>query len=142
MKDFQFLNFEYYEYLNEQGQKEYCIKGMLHNWHFASFENKKQVKKFFKTFGIKKVKRLVRQKNYKSWAINKNITEYSFIGKYQLPPQAKKIKALSNGAIVDCYYTTTENTIEFYRPNPNAKNVYLPLPIEESIKYHKENGTF
>lgn len=142
MKDFQFLNFEYCEYLNEQGQKEYCIKGMLNNWHFASFENKKQVKKFFKTFGIKKDKRLIRHRNYKSWAINKNIAEYSFTSKGQLPPQAKQIKALSNGAVVDCYYTTTKNTIEFYRPNPNAKSVYLPLPIEESIKYHKENGIF
>lgn len=142
MKDFQFLNFEYCEYLNEQGQKEYYIKGMLNNWHFASFENKKQVKKFSKTFGIKKVKRLVRHKNYKSWIINKNIIEYSFTSIWQLPPQAKQIKALSSGATVNCYYTTTKNTIEFYRPNPNAKNVYLPLDIEESIKYHKENGTF
>lgn len=55
---------------------------------------------------------------------------------------AKPIKALSNGSIVDCLYISQKDRVLFYRPNPNCKEFYKPLPTEEHIKYVKENGTF
>lgn len=56
--------------------------------------------------------------------------------------RAKKIKALSNGSIVDCYFVNDGNRVKFYRCNPNAKKFYHPLSLEEHIKYHREHGSF
>lgn len=56
--------------------------------------------------------------------------------------RAKKIKALSNGSIVDCYFVNDGKRVKFYRCNPNAKKFYHPLSLEEHIKYHREHGSF
>lgn len=37
----------------------------------------------------------------------------------------KKFKGLSNGSLVDCYVGIGENVVDIYRPNPNAKEVYV-----------------
>lgn len=60
----------------------------------------------------------------------------------EIPDGAKKIKGLSNGNIVDCYIWNDGETLHVYRPNPNAKEVYKPLPIDEHIKYMREHGGF
>ena len=136
--------FEYCEAFDEKtNKKEYFIKSIFDFWHFASFDNLRQVKKFFKTFEIKKQEKTANRKNYKSWNINKIfVNNTTFWNLEQVPPEAKHIKALSNGAIVDCYYTISDNIITFYRPNPNAKNVYKPLDIKQHIYHHKQNGTY
>jgi hypothetical protein len=51
----------------------------------------------------------------------------------------KKLKAYSNGSLVDCYIGIGENIIDVYRPNPNAKEVYKPLEITEHINYIRNN---
>jgi hypothetical protein len=51
----------------------------------------------------------------------------------------KKFKGLSNGSIVDCYIGIGENTIDIYRPNPNAKEVYKPMDHYEELNYRKNN---
>lgn len=51
----------------------------------------------------------------------------------------KKFKGLSNGYIVDCYIGIGEDIIDIYRPNPNAKEVYQTMPLEEEIEYRKNN---
>ena len=51
----------------------------------------------------------------------------------------KKCKGLSNGSLVDCYIGISEDIIEVYRPNPNAKEVYHPMELQESIAYKKNN---
>lgn len=62
----------------------------------------------------------------------------------ELPNRAKPIKALSNGSIVTCYYFKNykDNTITIYRPNPNAKEVYKPLNIEEHIQHKNIYGCY
>lgn len=56
--------------------------------------------------------------------------------------EAKPIKALSNGSIVDCYYVNDGKDVKFYRCNPNAKKFYKPLSLEEHIAYQKQYGIY
>lgn len=60
----------------------------------------------------------------------------------ELPIEAKPIKALSNGSIVTCYYYNDGKKIGFYRPNPNAKEVYHPLTLEQHIQHVKIYGLY
>ena len=60
----------------------------------------------------------------------------------EIPEGAKPIKALSNGSIVTCYFTNDGETIRFYRPNPNAKQVYHPLTVEEHIAHRRIYGSY
>lgn len=55
---------------------------------------------------------------------------------------AKPIKALSNGSIVDCYFINDGKRVKFYRCNPNAKDFYKPMSLEEHIMYQREHGTY
>jgi hypothetical protein len=66
---------------------------------------------------------------------NKTIENKYFWALDELPSDAKQYTGLSNGSLVDCYYT--EDCI--YRPNPNAKEVYNPLPISEHIAFMRIN---
>ena len=59
-----------------------------------------------------------------------------------LPAGAKPIKALSNGQIVTCYYHNDGKKIHFLRPNPNAKEIYHPLNIEEHIQHVRIYGLY
>ena len=68
------------------------------------------------------------------------IEEKLFQNLSEIPNGAVKYKGLSNGSLVDCYYLKTETgSIEFH-PNPNAKEVYKPLSLEESIAHHAVRG--
>lgn len=51
----------------------------------------------------------------------------------------KQFKGLSNGSIVDCYIGIGENSIDIYRPNPNAKEVYQKMEFSEELEYRKNN---
>ncbi len=59
-----------------------------------------------------------------------------------IPKNAKPIKALSNGSLVTCYFINDGKTITFYRPNPNAKTLYIPTEINEHINHQKEYGCY
>lgn len=45
----------------------------------------------------------------------------------ELPEGCKPIKAYCNGNKVRCYVHNDGTTITYYRPNPNAKEVYVPM---------------
>ena len=124
-------------------KNEYFIKPVFEWWHTASFDNLKQVKKFFKLFKIKIIKTQSKGQGFKSFLIDKIFIEEPYFWEMaQVPTKAKKIKALSNGSLVDCYYTINKRIVKIYRPNPNAKAVYQPLDIYEHISYNLANGTF
>ena len=113
-------------------------------WFFATFDDRSQLDRFVKTVGC----------NYKLFEKTTGLVYYEcdrhfvdspgggFWDLKELPKDAKLIKALSNGSIVDCYFTNDGKTIKFYRPNPNAKNVYKPLPLKEHIEYQKQYGVY
>lgn len=115
-------------------------------YHLASFSNIEQLQVFLKRFKIKLIKKDIYNKGKYNevnvYRTNKLLVNnsVSFWDLNEIPKNAKKIKALSNGNIVDCYYTNSKNVLKIYRPNPNAKNVYKPLSTEQYILYHKKFG--
>lgn len=82
--------------------------------------------------------------NIKYYNLSKNINDHTrgFRSVNELKEiskgkKLKQFKGLSNASIVDCYIGIGEDTIDIYRPNPNDKDVYKPLPIDEHIKFTK-----
>lgn len=45
----------------------------------------------------------------------------------EIPDGSKPIEGWSNGRKVRCFYHKDGDTITYYRPNPNAKEVYVPM---------------
>ena len=81
------------------------------------------------------------RENVKSFRLSHDIKEMkSFWHLHELPEGVKPIKAMCNGYMVTCYFRTTEHEVEFYRPNPNAKEVYDAMPWEEALKVKQEQG--
>jgi hypothetical protein len=76
----------------------------------------------------------------KVYKIKGKIKEISFKSLLELPEGTIKYKDLSNGSLVDCYYRNIDGITEVYRPNPNYKEIYKPMSIEEHINYMRENG--
>lgn len=68
-------------------------------------------------------------------AENIEIQEKSFWNMEDIPNDAVKYTDLSNGSLVDCYYTRENETYTVYRPNPNAKEVYKPMGLKQHIEY-------
>lgn len=120
------------------------IKTLEGSWNIACFKNEKQMKKFLKRMGAK----IINQNDYNGPFVDYQIKDgnngITFWDKKSLPRGAKKIKALSNGSLVDCYFTKDKQnkTIEIYRPNPNAKKVYRPLSVKKHIKYTRKHGVY
>lgn len=69
---------------------------------------------------------------YKS---DRTINNSYFTAISQVPTDAIKYTDLCNGSLVDCYYTHDA----IYRPNPNCKNIYIPLEIKEHIAFRNIN---
>ena len=68
-------------------------------------------------------------------AENIEIQEKLFWKMEDIPENAVKYTDLSNGSLVDCYYTNESNVYTQYRPNPNAKEVYKPMGLKQHIEY-------
>ena len=68
-------------------------------------------------------------------AENIEIQEKLFRTMEEIPENAVKYTDLSNGSLVDCYYTNENNIYTQYRPNPNAKEVYKPMGLKQHIEY-------
>ena len=144
------MNNKIYIYKNKPQQKDYTIAITQVNdtmFNIASFANIEQFEFYQKTLGFKtKLFEIINENTEKELKIY--ISNYKIIDGYfwkleELPKRAKPIKALSNGSIVTCYYCKNykDNTIIIYRPNPNAKEIYKPLEIEEHIAHSKIYGT-
>ena len=110
-------------------------------WHFSSCKTIEQLNKFTKVLGIEYF--LHEEKdNMKVYITNTVVKEKLFWELKELPSDVKKIKGLSNGSIVDCYFNKKENVLNVYRPNPNAKNVYKKMDFKKELEYRKENMFF
>lgn len=75
-----------------------------------------------------------------NWVIQRqgkqNIADRLFWAKDDLPEGAKPIFGRSNGYMVQCYVSNDGDTITMWRPNPNSKAVFKPLPFEEAKRYY------
>lgn len=72
--------------------------------------------------------------------LGSRLHEHSFWSLDDLPTNRTPFTGLCNGSYVTCYMAYDEDGTHVYRPNPNATDVYNPLPLEERIKFAKEFG--
>ena len=123
---------------------------IIHNaqWHFARFNTMEQLDFIAETLGfsyeLRDEHKTVENGVIREYNINRKISDPhcgGFWTRADVPADAKPIKALSNGSIVTCYFTNDGKTITMYRPNPNAKDVYKPLPLEQHIAHERIYGT-
>jgi hypothetical protein len=47
---------------------------------------------------------------------------------------------LSGGSLVTCYCEVKKDIVIIYEPNPNAENIYNPLPVQAYIEFKKIYG--
>lgn len=119
------------------------------NHYFAEFDTIDQLEFFAKTLGFNyemveerlwRDTEMIWRKYSMSHEINNNNGYFWKLA--DIPENAKPIKALSNGSIVTCYFVNDGKTINFYRPNPNAKEVYKPLSIDDYIAHRRIYGLY
>lgn len=140
----------YKEITNNQPYKVVIINANDSMFNTASFYNMSQFKKFIKLFDIKlefqEVLNAGTDREIKFYKTN-YIIQSDCIYFWETPKQTKnmkKIKALSNGSIVDCYIKrdNRKKTITILRPNPNAKDIYKPLTLNEHIAFQTLHGIY
>ena len=107
-------------------------------WHLSSSNNFDHIKELLEILGIK-YSIAEEEENMTLYDTNIFYKSEGFWNMEQVPKNATKIKGLSNGSIVNCYFTNIDNVLTVYRPNPNNKDIYKPLPLKEHIEYCKNN---
>lgn len=144
-------NNKIYIYNDTTSERDYiiAIKWCMNTmFNIASFKTMEQFEMFAKTLGFKIIHTEIINKGttheMKICTSNYKIIDEHFMRLDDLPARAKPIKALSNGSIVTCYYYKDykANTITIYRPNPNRKDIYKPLELQEHINHKKIYGTY
>ena len=149
------MNEMYITTLEEADPERHRSPIIIHNgwqWYFAEFNNWEQLKRFLDFAGLEIELEEEKQwffnpkcGKWRKYSVNRKLDDShggGFWSLSEIPENAKKIKGHSNGSIVDCYILNDGETLHIYRPNPNAKEVYKPLPLNEHIKYIRENGGF
>ena len=107
---------------------------------YTAFRTDKGLNDFIKRTGTNFIKQnevmTAEQGKVQSFiAENIEIQEKLFRTMEEIPENAVKYTDLSNGSLVDCYYTNVNNIYTVYRPNPNAKEVYKPMELKQHIEY-------
>ena len=117
------------------------------NLYLAEFPTEKTLQKWLDYCGLEiKLEETKMALNpecglWKRFSVNRKVKEERYFWKKEeVPLEAKPITLLSNGSLVTGYILNDGKVLHIYRPNPNAKEVYNPLTLEEHIKYEKENG--
>lgn len=131
------------ERTNEQYHRSHIIIH-IDTWHFFECDTKDQLDYMGKTLGF--TYKLTEESEsvyfgvYRRYDLDREFRDTGFNHLEDLPKEAKPIKALSNGSIVTCYYTNDGETVTLYRPNPNYKDIYKPLPIDQHIAHSRIYG--
>ena len=117
--------------------KHILTKGV---YSYTAFRTDKGLNDFIKRTGIDFVKQnevMTADHGKVQWFVAENIEiqEKLFWKMEEIPENAVKYTDLSNGSLVDCYYTNESNVYTQYRPNPNAKEVYKPMGLKQHIEY-------
>lgn len=135
--------------IDEQYHRSHVILHKNWQWHFGDFDNMEQLQFLADTLGftytLEETKTWFNGGTYRKYSMSHSIVSPCDGGFWKcedIPAEAKPIKALSNGSIVTCYFTNDGETIRFYRPNPNAKEVYKPLELSEHIAHCKTYGSY
>lgn len=116
-----------------------CIIEVQLGWCHELFISFEAFKKYADYLGVTYELNYDRE-DFARYHLSHDFDEKYFWKMEELPEGVKPIYAMCNGYMVQCYFRTMEHDVEFYRPNPNAKNVYIPLSFEEMQRVKKENG--
>lgn len=116
-----------------------CIIEVQLGWGHNSFVSFEAFKKYADYLGVTYELNYDRE-DFARYHLSHDFDEKYFWKMEELPEGVKPVYAMCNGSMVQCYFRTMEHDVEFYRPNPNAKNVYIPLSFEEMQRVKKENG--
>ena len=106
---------------------------------YTAFRTDKGLNDFIKRTGIDFVKQnevMTAGHGKVQWFVAENIEihEKLFWKMEDIPENAVKYTDLSNGSLVDCYYTSENNIYTVYRPNCNAKEVYKPMELRQHLE--------
>lgn len=129
---------------NPESDYKYLFERIGWGIGYKAFRTLKGFKNFIKICNLKlKFKKKYYNEKYgniKVYNVLGNIEERFFWSLSEVPKEAVKYKDLCNGHYVDCYYLQTEEGTIIYKPNPNAKNVYKPLSLEDHLELSKKIG--
>ena len=64
----------------------------------------------------------------------KQIIDVYFWAQEDVPKDAVRFVGLENGSYVNLYALDEGDTVRIYRPNPNAKSVYIPYEYEACMR--------
>lgn len=116
-------------------------------WHFGRFPTMEKLREFldYADVHLKLVDEEIYSDRrcgiYRKWEMDRGIDDTHYFWQLgELPRDAKPFTGLSNGCLVTCYLYNNGKDLEIYRPNPNAKGVYEPLPLEKHRFFCKRNG--
>ena len=127
--------------LEKEGYKYVIYRGGCYLYHLFSSNSEKAFKRIIRKLKLQ-IDHIENNGVLDIVYYKQELVEGSFWNKRQLPKHARKIKLLSNGDIVNGYVLTTNDKLYVFRPNPNAKKVFKPLPLKKHIKYQLKYGTF
>lgn len=121
-------------------------------WHMGHVSNEDQLKEMLKVFEIELGDVACETEHETTgkiihYNLSKEINRGDHGGFWSLEQlkeitnnaELKKIKGLSNGSVVDCYIKIGDDTVDIYRPNPNAKEVYKKMSLHDEIEFRKNN---
>ena len=115
-------------------------------FYLAEFERQEQLDFFAETLGftysLREERTTPQTGKYRAFDIDRAFDDRFFWRPDELPADAKPIKALCNGSIVTCYFTNDGDTITFFRPNPNAEEVYCPMSLQEHRAHQTIYGKY
>ena len=115
------------------------------SWHFSRMDTREQLYDFCKLLGIEITEKINDDGLFSYYRTNTTLTDMNNLTFWDLsdvPTNATKIKGLSNGAIVDCYFLRDGDNLTIYRPNPNAKNVYKEMEFKKEMEFRRNNVYF
>lgn len=142
-------NKPYISIVERTDERYFRSRVILHTglWHFFECDTEDQLSYMAETLGftyaLRDERKTLENGIVREYDINRAIDNRiggGFWKRSDLPEGARPIKALSNGSIVTCYFTNDGETIKMYRPNPNATDVYKPLPLQQHIEHTRIYG--
>lgn len=110
------------KYYREHCGYKACVLYYNNQYVFEGFETFKRFKEWAAYVGL-----TYRKRSDGRYFANQFLESKCFWNTDELPDGCKPIKAYCNGSEVRCYVHNDGTTITYYRPNPNAKEVYVPM---------------
>lgn len=125
-----------------EGHRTKIIIHKSWQWYLAEFDSLEQLHFFENVVGFK-THFIEMENGIARFSLSHEFKEEKYFWKLsELPAGVKPIKALCNGSIVTCYFLNDGKIIHWYRPNPNARNVYKPMTIQQHIKHCEVFGLY